>query len=253
MRHSPVQRSFLGGIGRRIRLAGPQRGLRPAAQARHTGRPRHGSQLAPVLGPPPRHRLLRLAMVLGMTAAGFCLVLAMVGLVVALGHAGTATKAPAPARDGTQAASGRPAQPGPSARRPRSPDPSYRTSALYRQDRPGHREGRRRGQDTAKAAAHRFQVGATVASYQGNGSARHERFLVRGIGNWGISWNFSCAKPGTGSFGVSEADSKAADEIELTAYGPNGHGLSWNSHDPGDHSLVIVSNCSWVVRVVLPR
>jgi hypothetical protein len=187
-----------------------------------------GSQLAPVFGPPPRHRLLRLAMVMGMAGAAFCLVLAMVGLVVALGDAGTAAKAPAP---------------------------SYRTSALYRSDGLGHREGHRHRhrQDAAKAAAHRFQVGPTVASYQGNGSPRHERFRVRGIGNWGISWRFSCPKPRTGSFGVSEADGEAADETELTAYGPNGHGLSWRSHDPGDHSLVIISSCSWVVRVVLPK
>jgi hypothetical protein len=226
MRHSPVQRSFLGGIGRRIRLASSEGGRRHREQARPTGKPLPGGQLAPVFGPPPRHRLLRLAMVIGMAGAGFCLVLAMVGLVVVFGDAGTDAKAPAP---------------------------SYRTSALYRPDGPDHRHGHRHGKDTAKAAAHRFQVGATVASYQGNGSARHERFRVRGIGNWGISWKFSCPKPRTGSFGVSEADGEAADGTELTAYGPNGHGLSWRSHDPGDHSLVIISSCSWVVRVVLPK
>jgi hypothetical protein len=115
------------------------------------------------------------------------------------------------------------------------------------------RPGRARRAGDRREPAGQVQLGSTVATYSGTSSARRVRFTVGSSGSWGISWRFSCRDRRAGRFRVGETDGRAVNEIELTAYGPNGHGLSWESHDPGDHLILVSSNCAWQVSVVLPN
>jgi|SRR5580658_3028636 hypothetical protein len=212
MRHSPARRSVLTRIGRRVRLAD---------QARE--RPRHSGPLAQAFtGSGPR-RTLRLAMLIGGAGACFCVVLAMIGLVVELGGPGP------PVGRKTQVAV--------------APKKSE-TAGLRPAASAAYHLGSAKG---------RFLAGATVALYRGSGSVNSRKFKVREPGDWGIYWRFTCPLIRIGSFTMSETGSKDTKDIELSASGPNGHGISWHIHDPGDHSLTIISNCSWLVSIVLPR
>jgi hypothetical protein len=232
MRHSAARRSLLSAIGGRVRLADQIRD-----RARHTG---------PLAPSPARgqHRILRLVMVVGLAGAGLCLVLALTGLVVAIG----ASRAPrAEPKEGTS--SGRP-----DALRLRA-SADYRPDHTDHPDHPDHTDNGRAGSppDAAARRAGRFAVGTTIDKFRGAGLARHHKFKVSGPGDWGLSWTFTCPAKNSGRFTLSESDGKVTDDIELTASSPNGHGISWRLHDPGEHSLSIISDCSWIVRVVLPK
>ena len=214
MRHSGARRSILNAIGRRVRLADQ---VRP--------RPRHTGPLAPAVS--GRHRMLRLAMVVGLAGAGFCLVLAMVGLVVALGSTGASKAEQEPG-------AGRPV------------GLKLRPSADYRPDSgslpdPGARQARR------------FLAGKTIERFHGSGQVRRHVFQISRPGDWGVSWTFTCKAARPGSFTIGEHDDKVTNGVELSASGRKGHGIAWHFHDPGDHSLTISSSCSWAVSVVLPK
>jgi hypothetical protein len=239
MRHSPASRSLVNDIGRRVRLAD-----------RAPARPRHAGPLAAEFGPSRPHRVLRLAMVVGMTGAGFCLVLAMIALVVTLGGPAVTSQGP-----------------GRSAPRPPAAGQRAVTGAARRPDR--------------------LQPGQTIARYRSSGSARHEKFTVTGQGILGISWKFACQGRRAGTFTVSESDSEATRpgigrpdtvrpdtvrpdpvrpdpvrpdtgrpeivRLALSASGPRGQGLSWDTYATGVHSLMVSSNCSWDIRIVRPK
>jgi hypothetical protein len=210
MRHCATRRSFLSAIGRRVRLAD------------HAAGP---------------HRILRLAVVVGLAGAGFCLVLALIGLVVAMGSSG-----------GSQA------EQKDSAAGPRASGENWRTSADYRSDRTGsedHDGGSLPG--TGARQARRFLAGATLDQFRGSGPVKRHKFQVSKPGDWGISWTFTCRAITAGSFTMSESGGNVTNGIELSASGPRGRGISWHLHDPGHHFLVIDSDCPWVVKVVLPR
>jgi hypothetical protein len=233
MRHSLARRSMLSAIGARVRLADQVR-----------DRPKHSGPLAqaPVSGP---HRILRLAMAVGLAGAGFCLVLAMIGLVVAIGdshspkaalhRAGHQGRATADQGNSTLTIPGKPG----TARL------HWRPSANVKHDGAG-RAGR-------AGSASPLLVGATVERFQGRGSPRRHRFKVARPGDWGVSWKFSCPAIRAGRFALSETDGKVTNDIELSASDTREHGISWHLNDPGSHSLTILSNCAWVVQIVLPR
>jgi hypothetical protein len=41
--------------------------------------------------------------------------------------------------------------------------------------------------------------------------------------------------------------------VAFSASGYHGRGMSWYTSDPGDHTLVVVSGCSWAIKIVLPK
>ena len=243
MRHSPPRRSLLSAIGRSTRLAD------------HTPeRPRHGEAIRrPAPGQP--HRALRLAMVVGLAGAGFCLVLAMIGAVVTIGGADPSNAAASPptTRSGPGADSQSPSAGAPSTS---ANSKHYRAQGwptvpvAWRtlpprggRSGPAGRPGRTR--------PGRFRIGKTIARYRGTGPARRNKFQVRKPGDWGISWNFSCP-PHAGSFTIRAGNRMVTNSIEVSASGPEGHGMTWETRDPGAHSLMVITSCSWAVRVVLP-
>ncbi|HEY3903128.1 MAG TPA: hypothetical protein VGM14_04330 [Streptosporangiaceae bacterium] len=41
--------------------------------------------------------------------------------------------------------------------------------------------------------------------------------------------------------------------VTLTVSGYDGRGMSWYTSDPGDHTLEVISGCTWAIKVVLPK
>jgi hypothetical protein len=41
--------------------------------------------------------------------------------------------------------------------------------------------------------------------------------------------------------------------VTFSASGYDGRGMSWYTSDPGDHTLDVVSGCSWAIKIVLPK
>ncbi len=223
MRHSPARRSFLAGIGASVRLT-----------ERRGGEQQHGRSASFPARRSPR-RMWRLAMAVGMTGAGFCLVLAVVVLVVALGGGG---------------------------------HQRYRTTIVY-EPRPVSGNG--------SASAVRYGLGLLVARFHGAGSVRGDKFRITRPGDWGISWQFSCAQGHPGNLtvraghaatsngrseGYGKRAGKAANQpgsggqdsqVTFSASGHHGRGMSWYTSDPGDHTLEVISGCSWVIKIVLPK
>jgi len=229
MRHSPARRPLLSALGRSVRLADHQ-----------PERPRHGGPLALSARGQQPHRALRLAMLIGLAGAGFCLVLAMTGVVIALG-------ANAAHRAGGKAAPGRHTNVDsvPVARAPRA-SASDRRFHFPSSVPPGPPQvsGNRVRADLA---------GRPVAQYHGRGSERRDKFAISKPGDWGISWKYNCAQTRARAFAIRAGNGAAANSVELSASGRNGHGLSWSRNDPGAHSLIVTTGCEWTVRIVLPK
>ncbi len=261
MRHSPARRSPLRAAVRGVRLAD-----------RTQDRPRHGGPIAGLTRPLSR-RAVRLAIFVSMTCAGFCLVLAMVALVVAQGQSDAA--GPATLRPVTQRGQG-PQVPVPG--QPKTPryDRTYLrngTHAVYLRygTRPAPENDHPPPPEGPALRDNQFQPGMTLASYQGSavrglassdrtagasknsGSAKRYKFRIKGPGDWGVSWKFRCPALRVGSFVVRESDGKATNGTDLSVSGPRGQGLSWKTHDPGDHTLTVRTRCSWEIKVVLPK
>lgn len=41
--------------------------------------------------------------------------------------------------------------------------------------------------------------------------------------------------------------------VTFSASGYDGRGMSWYTSDPGDHTLDVVSGCTWAIKIVLPK
>ncbi len=202
-------------------------------------------------------RMLRLALVLLIAMAGLGVVLAMVALVVS---AGTATvrsaawaKALRPAmasQDRGQALRRSPSRPVPpngaagGARQPGPPaEPAYPARS--------HRRAVRR-RTTGRRAASRPRPGRRIASFSASGSIRTAGFTIPRTGLWGLTWRYSCPVGLRPTFVISEADTSLAHTLDVSESLPRGRGLGWIAHDAGRHRLLVVSDCTWTVGVVLP-
>lgn len=155
-------------------------------------------------------------MAAGTAAAGMCLVLALLALMAARGDTTVSNVAA--------------------------------SHGMARGDR-GHRTPGRRPPHLPGQPGHQV-ADPTLATYRGTGSAKPHRFTVDKPGDWGLSWSFGCPA-GHGIFSISERHSGSGKEIKVNASGPSGHGISFQTKDPGDHSIAVTSDCSWKVRVFL--
>ncbi len=201
--------------------------LRPRARSTiaSAARPERHRRLEPGGDPPGLpgvHRALRLVIAAGTAAAGVCLVLGMTALVVKMGDdgvAGAANSRPITARQASNLTA-------------------------------GHGDARPAG--PPKAPPH-WLAGPAIASFRGAGHANDAEFRVASHSAWGLSWSFRCAAGRAGRLIVTGSTRAAGYDLQIDASGPAGHGITWYASDPGNHSLDIISGCSWAVRVVLPR
>jgi hypothetical protein len=92
-------------------------------------------------------------------------------------------------------------------------------------------------------------VGATIASYSGAGLTHQFRKTIKVPDTWGISWAFRC-QPGR-TPGCTVAD-RTRSTVPVKDPASRGHGIRWDFHAPGNHQLLIISDCTWHVTIVLP-
>lgn len=168
-------------------------------------------------------------MTVGAIAAGLCLVVGMVTLVVALGGS----------KGGRPQAAGH---------TPAGPAGTGTRSASSQRAHPGSREVHR----GARISSHSYRRGTTLRNYRGSGTGEPGLFQVPAPGTWGLSWQYRCPGGQRGSFLLGETRSSAAMAITVQRTARSGQGTYWVVGDTGPHSLVIESRCAWHLRVFLP-
>jgi hypothetical protein len=92
-------------------------------------------------------------------------------------------------------------------------------------------------------------VGATVANFSGTGLAHQYRKTVTVPDTWGISWTFQCQPGRKGGFTVADS---TLGTVRVKDSANRGHGIWWDFHAPGNHQLLIISDCTWHATIVLP-
>lgn len=163
-------------------------------------------------------RGVRLAMAAGTILTGVCLIAGTVALVVAAGEPSARTLS------ASSAANAKPASVSPDGRQP-----------------------------TAVPANPVLQAGRTVASFAGLGPRASGPFTIPVPGTWGLRWSYrGCPSNRAGAFAVGETQTSAGGAVRLSESAASAEGISWFRGDAGTHRLVVVSRCSWKLRVVTP-
>jgi hypothetical protein len=76
------------------------------------------------------------------------------------------------------------------------------------------------------------------------------QFALSTKANWQIQWSYHCpAILPTGLLVVEDAVPGAAGTV-VSASGTAGHGDTWLDPDGRSHRLVVISTCSWTMKVI---
>jgi hypothetical protein len=92
-------------------------------------------------------------------------------------------------------------------------------------------------------------VRATVATFSGAGLTHQFRKTIKVPDTWGISWAFQCQPDRTPGFTVAD---RTRGTVPIKDPASRGHGIWWDFHAPGNHQLLIISDCTWHATIVLP-
>ena len=169
------------------------------------------------------HQALKLLVTAGIWAAGLCLVIGSIALVVSsagAGHAGASRIADAADHDDSD-----------------RPVPSGAASPYPDRDResPSYR---------------------VVAAFSGRGNATTRLFSVPAGSRWEVRWAYTClAGPLSGQFIVADegaAHGRPALGPSISQSGASGHGTAWLSPRGAQHYLLVISTCSWRMSVAVP-
>ncbi len=110
------------------------------------------------------------------------------------------------------------------------------------------------GQQTGPVRGH-YQV---VATFSGSGDQTTRHFTVKASQRWQVQWTYRCpaeadAGPTDTEFTLLRADMAAADEATVSTaadeFAASGRGSVWLGPGTHQHYLVVISACSWHVRV----
>jgi hypothetical protein len=188
-------------------------------------------------------RALRLFTAVGVGAAGLLLVTGFLVLVVS---GGSPTRTAPLAADSSLAPSGQTATPGRDGdRKPGGRAQPPRSVAYSRPS--GHQvRGGPGGPGPSRSAR-------TVVSFDGNGDMITRRFAVRANADWQIAWSYRC--PASVQVGLLVVEDAASGEVgapsaAISASGTSGHGDTWLDPDGVSHRLVVISTCSWTMKVM---
>ena len=160
------------------------------------------------------HRALRLFVTVGTWAAGLCLVIGSIVLVS-----------------------------------------STSSSPLARMARAGSRSSVDTGE---RLAGHRSRLPSPlpapeIAAFAGRGDETTSQFALKSRAAWQIWWSYSCpAGVPVGQLIVEDA-APGAVGASIDQTGDAGHGETSLVAGAGTHHLVVISNCSWQLKVMQPR
>lgn len=209
------------------------------------------------------HRTLRLIMAAGGFVAGLCLVVGMVALVAAVGDTnlttsgatGGASMGRMTKQDGRGGAGGPTDVPRSGSTSPApqpTPSPAPKTTPPSPSISPAPGSAARTARDPGTVVGGgSFKGGRVVAAYAGTSSGEPGPFLIPRSGEWGIYWSYRCPPDRPGNFVMGETRTTAMAVI-VDVTGSGSRATIRIMHDAGLHSLVVISNCSWKLQVVLP-
>jgi hypothetical protein len=215
-------------------LLGAARAFRPAASS---------GQRAPELR---ARRALRLFGALGVCAAGLLLVAGLLVLVASFGAAGRPLAAGSSlASDGHRATTGRDGD-------RRSGRSAQQPSGTVGSVGDGSRAG---GPDRAGAGGRDLPGGRPgpparpIASFAGYGDVVTRLFAVSTNADWQIVWSYRCPASVPAGLLVVEDAAPGAVGAAISASGTSGRGDTWLDPDGRSHRLVVISTCSWTMKV----
>lgn len=166
-------------------------------------------------------RALRLFAAAGLWAAGLCLVIGAIVLVVAQAKPGRLTPLAVTTPSRANRHASRLTRPVAS--------PSPRTVSR------------------ARSTEHR------VAAFSGHGDQTTGGFRTASRLGWQIRWSYACAAAvRTGLFVVENAGHRAVG-ASITQSGVAGHGVTSLRPNGSRHHLIVISNCSWTMKVTQQR
>jgi hypothetical protein len=188
-------------------------------------------------------RALRLFTAVGVGAAGLLLVTGFLVLVVS---GGSPTRTAPLAADSALASNGHKAAAGRN-----SGGQSPRSVAYSRPS--GYRARTGAGQHDGRGGSGSSRSARPIASFAGNGDIITRRFTVDANAAWQIAWSYRCpASVQVGLLVVEDAASgeAGAPNAAISASGTSGHGDTWLDPDGTSHRLVVISTCSWTMKVI---
>jgi len=171
------------------------------------------------------HRALRVFGTAGLWAAGLCLVVGAIVLVVSQARPGRLT--PAAATTSTRTDAGRHGARQPHPARHATPPASLR-------------------------AADRGAAARVLAALSGHGDMSTHTFRTSAARGWQIRWTYSCAASSAGQFLVADAGSGGAG-TSISQSGVAGQGITSLSPSGRTHQLIVISTCSWTMKVTQQR
>jgi hypothetical protein len=93
-----------------------------------------------------------------------------------------------------------------------------------------------------------------VAAFSGDGNRTTKHFTVKAKLPWQVRWTYSCAaRADAGHFMLLRADMAANQSTLSTSvdeYAARGHGSAWLKPAGHRHYLLVVSACSWHIKVI---
>jgi hypothetical protein len=186
-------------------------------------------------------RALRLFTAVGVGAAGLLLVTGFLVLVVSGGSPTRTAPLAAEsslARGGHKATLGREGD-----LKPGGPPHSVAYS------RPS---GHRAGAGAGRSSSGLNRPARPIASFAGRGDMITPHFAVNADADWQIAWSYRC--PASVEVGLLVVEDAASGEVgapsaAISASGTSGHGDTWLDPDGASHRLVVISTCSWTMKV----
>jgi hypothetical protein len=171
------------------------------------------------------HRALRLFVTAGAWAAGLCLVIGLVALVAEAAGPASATHVTAAA--GSAQLSAR--------------------AAKARASQRGHHGG------SAGRAESSHRARTVLGTFSGRGNRTTGPFTVPAPGRWNLQWSYVCPpRTPRGQLIIREGGGNG-DGLSVTTAGPTGRGSTSSYSATARHYLVVITGCSWRVRVTGAR
>jgi hypothetical protein len=170
-------------------------------------------------------RALRLFATAGLWAAGLCLVIGAIVLVVA--QARPDRLAPLSATTPSRISSIEANAASPVAGLPGRTNPVRRT-------------------------AHRPAV-RQLAAFSGHGDKTTRTFRIAAGTSWQIRWSYACGSAVQAGLFVAEDAGRRAVGASITESGEAGHGSTSLRPGARAHHLIVISNCSWTMKVTQQR
>ena len=95
-------------------------------------------------------------------------------------------------------------------------------------------------------AAH---AGRLTRTFRGTGNQTTSQFTVAPDRRWNLRWSYACpGRTPSGHLLIREGDAGDA-SASVSASGAAGGGSTWTYSQAAAHYLVVITNCTWTIRV----